>query len=546
MPLVVVVAGIVAYLDSFRGVFLFDDMKSIVDNAAIRSFAAASHNLAGAERPVVLLTFALNYAWSRLDVWSYHAVNMANHVLAGLALYAVVEATFASERLRGVPRASARAIACVVALLWVVHPLQTESVTYIVQRGESLMGLFYLLTLYAVVRGARAPRHAAAWYGGAVVACALGMGSKAIMITAPVVVLAYDRIFLSRSWAELWKRRWPLYAGLAASWLVLGATNLAGEILNPEQRAGLTVGLGYRGSRPLQYALTQPAIILHYLRLAFWPQPLCLDYFWPIATSASEIALPLVVVLALVAATVVALYKRPALGFLGTWFFLILAPTSSFVPVQDPAFEHRMYLPLAAVIVAAVAGVRALLGRVVESRATRTAVAAVVTVVVAVACMAATRARNHDYDSMFAMWGSVLRVRPQNPRAHSDYGKALAERGQMADAVSHLETSIRLMPAYYPAHNNLGNALASQGKMDDAIAQFREAIRLKDDFADAHSNLGAALAQTGRLAEAAPELRRALEIDPNNAVAKRNLALVLEDAARRGIAIPGAPATGGR
>ncbi|HEU5322743.1 MAG TPA: hypothetical protein VFX28_18190, partial [Methylomirabilota bacterium] len=438
MPGVVIAAGVVAYLGSFQGVFHFDDLPHIVDNPSLRRFASLWSRLPGDDRPLVTLSLALNYATSRLDIWSYHLFNLAVHLLAALTLFGVVAGTLRTPAFRGAARDSARGFGFVVALLWALHPLQTASVTYVIQRAEAMMGLFYLLTLYCVIRGAAAERPAP-WHAAAVVACALGMGSKAIMVTAPLLVLLYDRVFLSGSLAEAFRRRGALHAGLFATLAVLGITGIAGHVLNPAPRPDLSVGLGYRGIAPLEYALTQPGVILHYLRLALWPDPLCLDYWWPAAKDARAIALPLLVVGALVAATIVSLRRWPALGFAGAWFFLVLAPSSSVIPLADAAFEHRMYLPLAAVIVGVAWGYRWLLGRAGEalrlSRAARRAVLVASVVLAAGACAALTIRRQRDYRSAYAMLANVVRQRPMNPRAHSGLGLALAAQGRLDESI---------------------------------------------------------------------------------------------------------------
>src|SRR5579859_2016900 len=228
LPLLIVVVGGLVYLNSFGADFVFDDAFDIVDNPQIRNFGPAIAPRAGSYRPVVYLSFALNYALAGAkSAWSYHAVNLAVHLIAALALYGIVRRTLllhavgrarllpsreqsATESARQEPRpptdpGAAPWLALATALLWVVHPLQTEAVTYIVHRYESFMGMFYLLTLYCVIRGATAncsgrSRDACgtrlAWYIGAIVFCALGMGSKEVMITAPVLIFLYDLIFL--------------------------------------------------------------------------------------------------------------------------------------------------------------------------------------------------------------------------------------------------------------------------------------------------------------------------------------------------------------
>ena len=182
------------------------------------------------------------------------------------------------------------------------------------------------------------------------------MGAKEVIATAPIVVLLYDRAFLAGSFRETFRRRGALYVGLAASWAVFGAMLLL-------YKGSGAAGFGISMVTPWQYALTQPGVILHYLRLSFWPQPLCLDYSWPFATAFRQAAPEVIALAALLAATGWAAVRRPAAGFLGAWFFLILAPTSSVMPIKDACFEHRMYLSLAAVVAGAVIAGYALLRR---------------------------------------------------------------------------------------------------------------------------------------------------------------------------------------
>jgi len=214
-------------------------------------------------RPITNFSFAVNYALGGLNVWGYHVFNLAIHILAAVVLYGVVRRTLLGPSLRDRYGDQASWLALAVALIWVVHPLQTESVTYITQRTELLMGLFFLLTLYCVIRGADSS-HPAVWYAAAVVSTVLGIGSKEVMAVAPVVVLAYDRLFLSKSFRETLRHRWGVYAGFAASWLIfapLVQTRMGTDIEN----------LSLTELTPWDYAKTQSGVIVHYLRLSFWP-----------------------------------------------------------------------------------------------------------------------------------------------------------------------------------------------------------------------------------------------------------------------------------
>src|SRR6266403_1569474 len=200
-PLLIVAAVLLAYGNSFSGPFIYDDLTSIPENLHIRHLwplwdtLQAPHTTAEG-RPLVCLTLALNYALGGLEVWGYHAVNLATHVFAAIVLFGIVRRTLDGPRLGGRFGPYASGLAAAVALCWAVHPLQTESVTYIIQRTESMMGLFLLLSLYCVIRGHDSPRRSE-WYATAVVCCALGMGSKETMGIAPIIVLLYDRIFLA-------------------------------------------------------------------------------------------------------------------------------------------------------------------------------------------------------------------------------------------------------------------------------------------------------------------------------------------------------------
>ena len=299
------------------------------------------------------------------------------------------------------------------------------------------------------------------------------------------------RVFLADSFAEIFRRRPGLYGGLAATWLIAG-------ILIATEEGFSEVNTGALGPGPtsLQYAITQFGVIVHYLRLALWPHPLVLDYAWPLAETASDVLPWAAVVLALVGATVLALLRVPALGFLGAWFFLILAPTSSLVPIADAAFEHRMYLPLAAVSVLVVIGAYEALGaffrRLGAPRDLRRWVQVGLLVAVVAGLGAATFRRNQDYRSEFAIWRDTLAKRPQNPRAHNGMGFVLHQWGRVDEAIAHYSAALRFEPDYADAHNNLGVIFAKRGDLAAAAEQFAEALRIDPNHSDAAANLARA------------------------------------------------------
>ncbi len=539
LPLLIVLVGVAAYANSFDGVFLLDDVNNIVKNEHIRDLTNIVDVLTHQRRPIVSLSFAINYAISRLDTWSYHAFNLLVHLLSGLMLYGIVRRTLLLERFRDRFGRSAPSFALAISLIWVAHPLLTQSVTYIVQRGESLMGLFYFLTLYAVIRTGTAAKPFV-WSAVAVAACAAGMASKAVMISAPLVVLLFDVCFLSPSLTATLKRRWPLYVALFATATILAATGVISGVLFPQDHRAARVGFGYREVSPWAYLLTQSQVIWHYLRLCVWPAPLCFDYRWPVAERLSQVALPAIGILALLGGTVWAVVRRSWVGFIGLWFFAILAPTSSFIPIKDAAFEHRMYLPLAAVVTLTVFCVHAMIravaarfGHEARTRMISTALVIGTTCILAVA----THNRNKVYADETTMWQDVLDQRPGHVRALYNLGLGYFNRRQYADAENLFRRALVASPDYVAAHQNLATCLQMQNRLDEAIAHFQRVVELRPDHWGAQFGLGTALARRKRFAEAEQHLKQAVEIQPTNPRGWNNLGNVYRDLQRTDDAI---------
>ena len=493
--------GVLAYSSSFSGVFIADDEEAIVRNQSIRSLATAldpPRDTTTAGRPVLNLSFALNYAAGGVDPWGYHAVNLGIHLAAGLGLFGVA-------RRSSLPVGAAFA----VALLWTLHPLQTAAVTYVVQRAESLMGLFFLVTLYAALRADEGGRRAPAWSAGAIAACALGMATKEVMVVAPVVVALWLWI-LRPAHPFLSGGRRTLLLGLAATWIVLAAL----VVMAPRSAS---VGFALGGWTPLTYLRTQAGVILHYLRLAVVPAPLVFMYSWPPAESWLSV-LPQMALLATLAgiAFYLALRRHP-LALPGIWFFLILAPSSSILPIAtEVAAEHRMYLPLAAVVALVVIGYRRVKGLPQQGMA-----AAAVLFAVATVLGVTTHARNRNYESIEALMRDTVENSPSNLRARVIYGGHLLGLERYAEAEAQLRVAVTL-PERAPAeqgltaaaHMYLGSSLAAQDKLDEALPHLERTIALSPDLGEAHAFLGNVYASKGRLPEAAAEFDRAIELMP--------------------------------
>jgi tetratricopeptide (TPR) repeat protein len=502
---VLIVAVGVAYANSFHGPFIFDDVACIVNNRSVRhltwqALTAPPESVTTTGRPVVNLSLAINYAMGGLAVESYHAVNLALHLLVALALFGLVRRTLLLPGPARFAEAST-GLALTVALLWAVHPLQTESVTYVIQRAEAIVGLFYLLTLYCLVRGTSSQR-SRTWHVLAVVMCALGMASKEVMVSAPLVALAYHWIFLGGSWKET-RRRWGVWLSMAATWTILAVVH------HMSQNRGGSAGFGL-GMTPWEYLRTQFGCIIHYLRLVFWPHPLVLDYGYPIAKGAAEIVPYALAVLFLAAGTLWALVRQPKWGFLGLSFFAILAPTSSIIPlVGQTEAEHRMYLPLAAVVALVVLAGYALLDRVRGSRA-----ATAVVSIVAVALVWGTFRRNKDYQDEVVLWDIAVNACPQNDRAYHSRGYAYFQKGLLTQALADYDKAIELNPRFVKAYSGRGIVLAGLRRYEEAIRDHSHAIRLKPDSADAYNSRGSALGNMGQIDAAVRDFDKALSLDP--------------------------------
>jgi Flp pilus assembly protein TadD len=522
LGVLLVLATLLPYVNSFQAPFIFDDLGWILDNPRVRDLSRDWRRLGSTNRPVIAVTLAINYAVGHLNVRGYHLFNFVVHAVAGLALFGIVRRTITLHSLRSGRDLPAVSLAFTVALVWLVHPLQTQSVTYIIQRCESMMGMFFLLCLYCVLRGAQAAR-GWPWYAAAVVACVLGLGCKEVMATAPAVILLYDRAFLSSSWGEVARRRGWLYAVLFG--VVLGTVFLLRSIIFGQ--GSNSAGFGYREITPLEYLATQPGVILHYLRLSAWPNPLCLDYLWQPATRPSEIYPQAAAVIVLLASSAVVFFFRPWLGFLGLSFFIVLAPTSSFLPIKDLAVEHRMYLPLAAVVMLAVLLWYGVTERLVRDPTARRVARVGPASMAVLVLVGLTMQRNLDYSEPSRMWTKLIEVAPHNPRGYFSLGATYTARGDIERAKRCFEQTIVVAPRHVRAHGNLGMLLIRQGDLERGERYLRQALEFDPRYTTGLVNMGNLMARREKWHEAEAYYRRALEIEPSQAQTLQSLAAVL-------------------
>ncbi len=531
-PVAIVAAAVLAYAGSMHGPPVFDDLLSIAQNPTLRHFSTAlsppTGGLTVSGRPILNLSFAVNYAISGTAAWSYHALNLLIHTLAALLLFGL---------LRRTPPKSAP-FAFAVALLWAVHPIQSESVTYLVQRAESLMGLFYIATLYGFSKAstdeAVHEKTRRWWLAFSCLACLMGMGTKEVMVTAPVLVLFYDRTFVSGSFSAALARRRVYYLLLASTWLWCGF--LVAGVHGRGGTAGFAAGMSWQ-----QYGLTQFRAIEHYLRLSIWPHPLIFDYGPVFGGETRQLTMDAVLVLGLAAIAIFLFVSRRPLGFAGVAFFVLLLPSSSVVPIPTETIaEHRMYLPLAASLAALVGGISVVR----EKFASRLTIfhnydiytnhfhplAFVVCLIAAAVLVVATFRRNAVYQSAVSLWADTVAKAPENARARNNFGFALAESGDPVEAETQFRAALAEAPDFASAHVNLGNALAKQGRLPEAVENYRAALRLVPQDAAVHEDLGTALLRQRRTDEARTEFTEALRLDPKSAVGHFDLGCALEQA----------------
>jgi protein O-mannosyl-transferase len=511
--LLIVFGVVLAYANSLSVPFVFDDQKGIVQNETIRSLWPLSevlsppvHATGAGGRPIVNLSLALNYAIGGLEVRGYHVFNISVHALAALLLFGLVRRTLLRPVLAGKYGEVALPLSFAVSILWALHPLLTESVTSVIQRTESLGGLFYLLTLYAFVRSVENGK-AWRWQLVAIGACLVGMATKEIMATVPVIALLYDRTFVAGTFKAAWQDRKQFYCSLMATWLLL-----AYLVVINESRGGM-VGFGL-GMSAWDYALTQCRAILLYLKLSFWPHPLVIDYGAGVSRI-SEVWLQGIVLLFLVVGTFLALARKPVVGFLAFTFFAILAPSSSFVPLTTQTIaEHRMYLPLAAVLGLVVLGLYARLGKwVIPGVSALALVAGIV-----------TANRNRDYHSVITLWEDTVEKAPDNSRARINLGSSYSDAGRLTEALKEFDAARRLKPNDADAEYNVGNTLLKMERFDEASSHYQKALELNPKYGMAHYGLAYVLIRTGLVEQSLAHLQLANQLMPKEPNTLRTLA----------------------
>ncbi len=517
--LVLLAFGLLAYSNSFLASFHYDDLTHIAKNDAISDLGnVARIYFYCKERFLTYLTLALNYKLSALDPITYHVFNFFIHYIAACFIYFLFRDTWETVAMKGTGRASTGRLAALLAAgIFLLHPLQTQAVTYVIQRAESMAGMFYLGALLFYVRARLAStRHASTGYYAIMLLCAVAAAfSKETAVTLPVTIVMYEIFFFKTRIKQLLRSKFILLALVPT--LIIVVYKL-GPLL------GKNFYYDYDPNMHLsrkQYFLTQLSVLVTYLRLFLWPANQNLDWDYPIVSSFFNVRTltSLFLLLSLIILAIVVYRKYRILSFGIICFFLTLAPTSSIIPIKDVIYEHRMYLPVGFLAMGLVEVINVGFYNMKRVSPQVGEIAILVVSLITLPLLAGvTHARNEVWRSEVSLWRDVVQKSPNKARAHNNYGMALyMVWGQMSeDAKKEFEIASRLSPNWEIPYYNLALAANQEGDYQRAIALYRKAIELKPNYKEALYHLGKTYIEVDRWEDARPYLERLIMHSPTS------------------------------
>jgi Flp pilus assembly protein TadD len=515
------------YTETLTSPFIFDDISNIRDNPHIRIPFLSFKNLAWAgfqsplaNRPVANISFALNYYFHGYNLVGFHVVNILIHIASGFFLYFLVKATIRTPALRA-RYAELSWIPFFTAFIWLVHPLQTQSVTYLVQRMNSMAAMFYVLSMLLYVKFRLSAGRRAKWpfLSGCILAGLLAFGSKEISATLPGFIILYEWYFfqgLSRQWAK--RHIWTL-AGIGV--LIIG---ISLAYLGSELWARILNDYNSRDFTLTQRVLTQFRVIIFYISLLIWPQPsrLNLDHDFALSyslTNPMTTLLSLTIIIVLILLAILFAKRESLISFCILWFFGNLVIESSIIGLEL-VFEHRNYLPSMLAILLLVT----LVFRYLKS----TWLSVVALCVMGTLFTVWTFERNNVWSDEISLYRDCVAKAPGKARTYNNLGAALLRGGNLAEAAEQFKTALKIKPDYVDAHYNLGYALSRQGNLDAGIYHFDETLRLDPKNLKALNNLGVVLALQGRYGEAVNYFGAALKLNPRDVEIHNNIGISLK------------------
>ncbi len=563
--LLLLMCSLLAYANAFSAKFFQDDYQTLLGDKPPALYLWSFENVFTDNlntRGFSMWTFAANEALLGSTAFSYHVGSVLIHLLASLLVYDVIRRTLEAYwgRSTSNPLTSIRdeavvqdssMVALFSAAVFAVHPIHSQAVTYLSQRSEALMGLMFLLTVSTLIRSARCQSipWKVFWLMLSVFSCLLGMRAKEAMIVAPLLSLWYDRVFISVSWKDLLSRRGIYHLALWAtlffnsSWQSLVPKSPQPEIstttqqlttseLNtePEKTSSRAI-LTQKGARLSRwdYFRTQPSIILKYVWLVFWPEDFCFDRGhtqpppdWVFFCSTALLTVAFL-------ATIYAIFKAPAWAFLGAWFFINLGPRSSFIPLENPYFEYRMYLPVLSIIVP-FACLVVMISKKLNPKKQQAAPFYWFSLIVISGTLAAvTYHRNNLYTDPVLLWRDTVQKAPNNGRAHTNLARALLMTHADESAQEALKIGKRateLSPESALAFHFYGLSLQRLEKNDEAIEAFNQAIKNDPKFMHPYLNLGNIYSKTDPL-KAFEYYTEAMALAPDDPAVQTNYATTM-------------------
>jgi len=534
----IVVLGSALYYNSLKTPFHFDDNQSIANNRHIRvtewdlgkfyDAARIGRTHGNNGRPVAFLSFALNYYFATKSsagmpvTWGFHLVNIVIHVVTGILVYFVAVMTLGlwnacRRRAGSLEPLPVYAIALFTAGLFIAHPIQTQAVTYVVQRMTSMATMFYMaaLLLYILGRAVESRNARIGYWAAAVLLWGVALLTKQIVVTLPVVILLYEWFFF-RDLDFAWMKQ-AMFRFVLPALLVIAVLSLA--YTGGDPFAQFEKGYAERSFTMAERLYTQPRVVMFYLSLVAYPAPGRQSLIHLIDTSHSLVdpissLLSLGVLIGLFATAIVIARRYRLVSFGILWFLINLALESSF-PALEMIYEHRMYLPMFGVSLA----VASILFSVPPRFRNYAVIAAILLVA---ACSVSTIKRNQGWRSQYEFWKDLAeradnlsdRAREDNrvgiARTYNNYANKLRDRGLREEGYATLLRAIEADPDYPTAHFNLG-LIHMDNKQDDlAVAEFTKAIEGEPKYVMALFRRAQIYSRQGKNAEAMKDLSEAI------------------------------------
>ena len=546
--------GLIAYSNTFSVPFHFDDVLNIVNNPRLRDLS--NFWPPSGARWFGFLTFALNYSLGGLDTTGYHIVNLAIHIINAILVYWLVLLTFKTPYFQQFTVHNSRLtvpIALFSSMLFVSHPIQTQAVTYIVQRFTSLATMFYLLSIVMYIKSRFSVINTSGFtlYAISLLSAVLAMKTKEIAFTLPFIIILFEFSFLNDPLESKHKSfsfksvlfLLPFFLTL----LVIPLSLIGMDKISEDALRGLKESTTATNEiSRADYFFTQLRVIITYIRLLFLPVEQSVDYSYPLYHSFFDADVFLsFLFLIFILGIGFYLYCRyrftpdplrlTAFGIF--WFFITLSVESSIIPISDVIFEHRLYLPGIGIFIAVTAVIFRFSDRIrTGSRQTWKILLTACVLIISILTVAAY-SRNKTWLKEITLWEDVIRKNPENVRGYNMVGIIHKDNGDFEKAISAYRIALQLKPDNAGTHVNLGNVYISKGMLDEALREFLAAVSLQGmdsiDTSALYINLGTLYMRKGLPDKAVEYYTYALKIFPEDALTYYNLGIAYKSKGAR-------------